>query len=120
MRGRGMCMAGVAYVTGGGGCGRGVCMAGGHIGGHAWWGVCMAGGMHGRGVRVAGGMHGRRCVWWVGMRGGGVCMADTTTYGDTVNERAVHILLECILVLHNFILNVFVLVFLFVFFNCKY
>ena len=34
-------------------------------------------------------------VWW------GVCMADTTTYGDTVNERAVRILRECILVLHN-------------------
>ena len=77
----------------------------------------MAGGMHGRGVCVAGGMHDRRCVWWVGMRGGGVCKSDTATYGDTVNERAVRILLECILVLRNFILNVFVLVFNFFFFT---
>ena len=39
--------------------------------GHVWWGACMAGGM---------------------------CVADTTRYCDTVNERAVHIKLECILV----------------------
>ena len=51
------------------------------------------GGMHGKGVCMcmAGGH-----VWK------GVCMAypptDTTRYGDTVNERAVRILLECILV----------------------
>ena len=30
--------------------------------------------------------------------GGGGCAWDTTRYGDTVNERAVRILLECILV----------------------
>ena len=35
------------------------------------------------------------CVWL--LRGGRVW--DTTRYGDTVNERAVRILLECILVL---------------------
>ena len=29
-------------------------------------------------------------------------MWDTMTYGDTINERAVRILLECILVQHNF------------------
>ena len=28
----------------------------------------------------------------------GACMADTTIYSDTVNERAVRILLECIFV----------------------
>ena len=73
---------------------RGACVAGGH----AWWGVCMVGGMHGRGeVCVAGGacMAGG-CAWqgghaWQGgMRGRGV--------RDTFNERAVRILLECILV----------------------
>ena len=49
---------------------------GGMHGGHAW-GACMAGGMHGRGRA------------WQILR-------------DTVNERAVHILLECILVLKMF------------------
>ena len=42
----------------------------------------MAGGMHGRGACMAGGH-----AWH-----------DTTRYGDTVNEQAVRILLECILV----------------------
>ena len=55
----------------------------------AWWGACMVarGGMHGccRGVR--GCSRGEGCAW------------DTTRYGDTINERAVRILLECILVL---------------------
>ena len=51
-------------------------MAGVYVaGGHAWQGVCMVG----------------ACM---------PCMppADTTRYGDTVNERPVRILLECILV----------------------
>ena len=45
-----------------------------------------------------GGVHGGGCAWQ------GACVActpppaDTTRYGDTVNERAVRILLECILV----------------------
>ena len=52
-----------------------------------------------------GGMHG--CSWGVCMvapRGacvvapGGRCAWDMTRYGDTINERAVRILLECILV----------------------
>ena len=73
---------------------RGPCMAGGMCGGqHAW-----QEGMRGRGAFMAGGMHGR------GWQGGCMpCMlppADTTRYGDTVNERAVCILLECILVLY--------------------
>ena len=52
------------------------------------------GGMHGcsGGVR---GCSGGACVV---ARGGGGCAWDTTTHGDTVNERAVRILLECILV----------------------
>ena len=47
--------------------------------GHVWQGggwVCMAGGH----------------AWWGACAGGGACVA------DTVNERAVRILLECILV----------------------
>ena len=71
---RGACMAG------GGVRGRGACMAGR---------VCVVGGMHGRGVCVArgawqGGMH-ATCTPWHILR-------------DSVNERAVRILLECILV----------------------
>ena len=40
--------------------------------------------------------------------GGGACMVkgghvwDTTTYGNMINERAVSILLECIVVLNDF------------------
>ena len=47
------------------------------------------------GVCVAGGMHGRGCAWQ------GVCVAGGRAWQilrDTVNERAVRILLECILV----------------------
>ena len=73
----------------------GVHGGGAHGGGHAWQGACMAGegcawwgGMHGRG-----GLHGGGHVWR-----GGACVADTTRYDDTVNEPAVRILLECILV----------------------
>ena len=62
---------------------------------------------------MAGGMCGRGCAWWGGMcglggvRGGGhawwwgVCMLrmpPQQILRDTVNERAVRILLECILV----------------------
>ena len=62
--------------------------------GHVWWG----GGMHGRGHAWQGGMRGRGRAWW------GTCMVhmpplpDTPRYGDTVNERSVCILLECILI----------------------
>ena len=45
--------------------------------------------MHGRGACVTGGM----CV---------APQTDTMRYGDTANERAVRILLECILVYTNF------------------
>ena len=64
-----------AYMVGGM-CGRGACIAGGMHGGGQ--GACVArGGMHGRGMH-GGGMHGRGHVWC----GGGVCVADTTRYGQ--------------------------------------
>ena len=61
-------------------CGSGeACMAGGH----AWWGVCMAGGH----------------VWWGGVRGRGACMAGGCAWQEERQlQRAVRILLECILV----------------------
>ena len=86
MHGSEVCMAG------GGMCGRGACMAGRgcawqvggmHGEGHAWQGgacmACMVGG-----TCMAGGVHGVGHVWQI--------------LRDTVNERAVRILLECILV----------------------
>ena len=76
------------------------------------WGACVVvGGMHGCGAAcmVAGDMHGcgrvrvwlqRGCVWlW------GACMVVGGVHRirrDTVNEREVRILLECILVWLNF------------------
>ena len=51
------------------------------------------GGMHGEG-----GMHGKgACMTKGGMSGEG-CVWDMMRYRDTINERVVHILLECILV----------------------
>ena len=70
---------------------QGACMAGGmhdwgvHGRGHAWQGACMAGGMHGRGMCDRG--HA-----WQGTH------APQQILRDTVNERVVRILLECILV----------------------
>ena len=57
-------------------------------------GVCV----HDRGCVWQGGMHGKGAAWQGGMHGMHAPPADTTRYGDTVNERAVRILLECILV----------------------
>ena len=94
--------------------------------GHVFTGVCLStggmhgGGMHGRracmGVCMAGGMHGRGLVWQGGicdrgsLCGRGACMAGVCMpctpwqiLWDTVNERAVRILLECILVLVVFV-----------------
>ena len=71
-------------------------------GGHAWW---VAGGVHGRGACVAGGA----CVVG-GMHGGSVHRGVHDMHAPpgqilrlwhTVNERAVRILLECILVLNR-------------------
>ena len=60
---------------------------------HGRWG-----GMHGRGSCVAGGMCGRGCTWQVVCVAGGQHAWQGGAYGDMVNERAVRILLECILV----------------------
>ena len=75
---------GCAWLLPGGTClvARGACVValGGHawlLGGHVWL-------LRGRGGHA-----------WL-LRGGRAW--DTTRYGDTVNERAVRILLECILV----------------------
>ena len=76
-------------------------------------GACVVGGMHGRGVYVVGacmtwsvhggGMHDMGCAWLGGVHGrGGMCgmhAPPQQILRDTVNERAVGILLECILVL---------------------
>ena len=80
MHGRGVCMAGGACMAGG------CAWWGGMYGrGHAWWGACMA-----RGA----------CVVGAGMAGG-ACMPQQILR-DTVNERAVRILLECIRVSRQF------------------
>ena len=110
----GVCLS-TGGMHGGGMHGRGACMAGGH----AW-----QGGMHGRGHAwgcawqgaCLGGMHGRGLVWQGGicdrgsLCGRGACMAGVympctpwQILWDTVNERAVRILLECILVLVVFV-----------------
>ena len=85
MHGRGACMMGGVHDWG-----RGACVAGGMHG----RGVCMAGegGMHGGGVCMAGG-----CAWPGDVLGRGACVPQQILR-DTVNERAVRILLECILV----------------------
>ena len=73
------------------GCYRGVCMvAPGGVRGCSWGAYMVApGGVHGYSWGA--------CV--VAPRGHAW---DTTRYGDTINERAVRILLECILVYLNF------------------
>ena len=61
------------------------------VGGCAWQGACVAGGHAWQGACMAGGY-----VWQRG-----VCVAEGHAWQmlrDTVNERAVHILLECIFV----------------------
>ena len=130
----GCVVAGVTYVVVGGmhGC-LGACMVAGGVRGcgegHMWLqggmcgcpgacvvargmhgcqGVCMVvGGMHGGGENVVarGGMVVGRCAW---LPGGHVCGGEgmRRIRRDTVNERAVCILLECSLVgkifVHNF------------------
>ena len=86
------------------GCWGGACVVAGR--GCAWLlveGACM---VAVRGAcMVAGGYGG--CVWLLVE----ACVAkggrayDATTYGDTINERAVRILLECILVLDILIVS---------------
>ena len=95
--------------------GGGACVAGGHAWqeGHAWSGACIAGGgvcaggggVHSRRACMAGegGVHGRGhadggggCAWQGVMH---ATHAPRQILRDTVNEQAVRILLECILVL---------------------
>ena len=82
---------GACLSTGGGHAWQGGMCGGGHAwqGGHVWQGAWIAGGVHGRGHAWQGGKHGthappRHILW------------------DTVNEWAVRILLECILVINCF------------------
>ena len=65
--------------------------------------MCMAGGV----CDMAGGMHGRGHVWQGGVHGGGHVWQGRVwqILRDTVNERAVSILLECILVKNSFTLT---------------
>ena len=91
------CSRGHAWLLRGGawllqGCGRCVWLLRGMhgcSGGHEWllWGACMVA-PGGACVVALGG-----CAWL--LEG---CAWDMTRYGDTVNERKVRILLECILV----------------------
>ena len=113
MCGRGACMVGGVHGGKGSMHGGGTCVvAGGCMwwqggmhggrGGAWWWGVCVEAGMcGGRGVCVVAG--GACMVAEGGVHGGrGACMVAGGMCGiqrDMVNERAVRILLECILVL---------------------
>ena len=101
--GLGVCMVG-------GMCGRGACVARRHV----WQRGCVyQGGVHGRGACVAGGhawqgrrgVHGRGHAWQGVCMGGGHVWQGWHTWQilrDKVNERLVHILLECILVMKYF------------------
>ena len=80
---------------------RGVCQEFYSQGGRAWkgrawkgcaWGDVCGGGLHGRGACIVGACLAGGRAW----RGGGHAWQIPR---DTVNERAVHILLECILVI---------------------
>ena len=94
-------------VHGGGGgrgvCGRGVCVVGGCGGGACVVEACVVGGMCGRGVYMVGGMRDRRaCVAGGHVVGGhawqGVCMEGGHVWQEKRPlQRAVRILLECIL-----------------------
>ena len=96
------CLGGAWLLTGGCVVAPGACMVApggvhGCSGGHVWLlqRVCMVA-PGGLAWLLPGGVHG--CSGGVcGCSGG--CAWDMTTYGDTVNEQAVRILLECILVL---------------------
>ena len=89
--------------------GTGAWVAGGGMHGGSGRRACVVGGMPGRGVCVAGGMYMAGGMHGVDMHGrGGVCGSGRVwqILRDTVNERAVHILLECILVLVMFSLRI--------------
>ena len=92
---RRLCFYRCLSVHGGGACVAGGCAWFGHarwgsslVRGYVWWGCAWQGawgGMCGRGAGCA----------WLGGIGGKVGV-----HGDTINERAVRILLECILVIY--------------------
>ena len=73
------------------------CVGGMYIAGGCAWqvvhgkGTCVAGDVYGAGGVHGGGVHGRRCAWWGCVAGG--------MRGRGVNEWAVRILLEYILVI---------------------
>ena len=72
---------------------------GGMCGGGVWWGVCMVGACMAGEPSMVGGGHARQGA---ACMAGGACVAGWVCawqiLRDTVNERAVPILLECILV----------------------
>ena len=105
---QGACVAGGMHGRGvylaGGMCFRGhVCQGACVSGGHTWQeGVCGRGhawqeGVHGRGISMAGG-----CVWQGGCIAGGMYGRGCEWQERRPLQQAVHILLECILVVHNF------------------
>ena len=77
MHGRGDAMVGVCMM--GDAWQRGMHGGGGR---HAWQGACVVGGLAWQGECEVGGMHGRQGVWRGGVHGRGVCVADTTRYGQ--------------------------------------
>ena len=99
---------GVRAVHGGGGHAQGGCVVGGGMCGRAGGGmcgvggVCVVGGMHGRGGMCGGHAWQGVCVAGGAWQGGYACHTHTPWQilrpRHTVNERAVRILLECILV----------------------
>ena len=122
MCGRGACMAEGGMHDRGGHAWQGGYMAGVHVCRwvHVWQGGMYGGGVHGRGGcawqrgGMAGGVHGRGGHAWQR----GACMAEGGMHGrgvhhmppphhktlrDTVNDRAIRILLECILVLYSLV-----------------
>ena len=89
--GRGVRGCGGTCVVGGawqGVHGSRACMGGVHDRGHVWQGACMAGGMCGRGACVAGGhvwlrgMHGRGCVWQ------GACVAGGYAWHNEIQSMS--------------------------------
>ena len=99
----GMCDGGAACMAGG------ACMARGHVwqGGMHGGGVCGSGGsMHGRGMHGKGGVHGRMACM-VGGHAWHTAPPPRQMLQDTVNERALRILLECILVIQCFLFSAF-------------
>ena len=102
-------VVGGVYGCGGHACLPGACMVGGHAwllgGGHGWWGegACMVAGtacvVAGGHAWLWGSVHGCRGHAWLL----GVCWIRR----DTVNEWAVRILLECILVARVILINPF-------------